>query len=91
LFHISESSAFADDSYIPRTHINTASLIVDLEKSLEAITKWLKQSDPKVNQEKTELCLFYKSDTTPIEICMGNNTIISKKERNVFGVTFDPK
>ncbi len=61
------------------------------KKSLEAITKWLKQSDPKVNQEKTELCLFYKSDTTPIEICMGNNTVISKKERNVFGVTSDSK
>ena len=35
-------------------------LITNMEKSLEAITKWLKKSGLKVNDNKTEICLFHR-------------------------------
>jgi hypothetical protein len=38
---------FADDSFITRSK-------KDMEKALERITKWLKHSGLKVNQNKTE-------------------------------------
>jgi hypothetical protein len=33
-----------------------------MEKSLEAIMKWMKQSRLKFNEERNEICLFYKCD-----------------------------
>ena len=68
LFHLQDMLAFADDSYVLRSNINQTDLIKDMKKSLEAITKWLRQSGLKVNQSKTELCLFYKKDAVPITL-----------------------
>jgi hypothetical protein len=33
-------SAFADDTFIPKANVSLPLLIKDMEKSLEAITKW---------------------------------------------------
>jgi phosphoribosylformimino-5-aminoimidazole carboxamide ribonucleotide (ProFAR) isomerase len=40
-------------------------LIVDMEKDLEAMTKWLKDSDVKFNEDKTEL---HSMDCSPITL-----------------------
>jgi hypothetical protein len=60
-----------------------------MEKSLEAITKWLKKSGLKVNNEKTDLCLFYRQDTAQVSIHVGETVIKSKSKINVLGVIFD--
>ena len=62
VFDIAELSAFADDTFIPRSDSYLPRLIVDIEKTLEQITGWLKKSSLIVNQAKTESCLFYKND-----------------------------
>ena len=43
-------------------------LITNLEKRLEMITKWLRDSGLVVNESKTEACLFYNYDHPVIEI-----------------------
>ena len=91
LFDIEPILAFADDSFNFKSHKNKNQLIKDMEKSLEAITKWLKQSGLKVNQEKTDLCLFYKNDTVGVKVRLGEVTIESKNEINILGVLFDSK
>jgi hypothetical protein len=58
LFDIADISSFADDTYIPRWNSSLESLIRNIEKDIEAITKWIKDSGLKVNQSKTEACLF---------------------------------
>ena len=45
----------------------------------------------KVNESKTNLCLFYHKDTTPIEIVLNGTIIKSCKTVNVLGVVFDQK
>ena len=45
----------------------------------------------KVNDAKTCLCLFYKNDTSPIEIKLNSTTIKSDSSINVLGVIFDQK
>ena len=55
------------------------------------VTKWLKDSGLVVNEGKTEICLFYKSDHPPIEIRINDKLIKSKKTINVLGVLFDSK
>ena len=59
-----------------------------MEHSLKLISKWLTGSGLKVNESKTEVCLFYKKDCQPIAIKVGNATIISKNTIGVLGVIF---
>jgi hypothetical protein len=63
LFGFEPISAYADS--IPRWNKSNELLIADTEKSLEAITKWLRDSGLKGNQTKTEICLLYKQDEAP--------------------------
>jgi hypothetical protein len=62
-----------------------------MEKSQEAITKWLRKSGLRVNYDKTDLCLFYKKDTTPVSVSVGDTVIKSRSKINVLGVVFDCK
>ena len=67
-------------------------VLVDLiQCKLKRITDWLVKSGLKVNEAKTDLCLFYKHDTTPNNISINNKAIKSKSTINVLGVLFDSK
>ena len=45
----------------------------------------------KVNEAKTDLCLFYKGDSTPITLNIYDKTISSNKSINILGVIVDSK
>ena len=91
LFDIANMTNYADDNYVIRWNKCLTALISDMEKSLEAITKWLKKSGLKVNEEKTELCLFHRMDKDPVQIRISNTIITSKPNINVLGISFDSK
>jgi hypothetical protein len=63
----------------------------ELGKELEKIFKWLKGSGLKVNETKTELCIFHRSGNTDGNLLIDNDLITSKNEINVLGITFDSK
>jgi hypothetical protein len=63
----------------------------ELKKELEKIIKWLKGSGLKVNEKKTELCIFHRNGNTDGSLSIDNNLIASKNEINVLGITFDSK
>jgi hypothetical protein len=66
----------------------------DIEKSLEAttkMTKWLKKSGLKVNEVKTEVCLFFKNETRPVEVMISNAKEKSKSTLSVLRIVFDTK
>ena len=91
LFDLQKMTNYADDNLIIRWNICLQSLIDDMEKDLEAITKWLKESGLKVNEIKTELCLFHRNSHEPIQLTLNNVTITSSEFMNVLGVTFDSR
>ena len=62
-----------------------------MESKLHIIIKWLTDSGLKVNESKTELCLFYRKDTPPVMIRVNNIMINSTSSMNVLGITFDSK
>ena len=62
-----------------------------MTEKLQIISNWLKSSGLKVNESKTELCLFYRKDTPPVEITINNVIIRSMQNMNVLGVIFDSK
>jgi hypothetical protein len=71
--------ASANDNYIPRFNINLNALIINMEKSLGSITKWLKDSVLSVNKTKTEICLFFRHDLRrTVLIKMDETEIVTK-------------
>ena len=62
LFDLANLTNFADDNFILEFNSKINDLITNMEQKLEMITKWLKDSSLKVNENKTELCLFYRKD-----------------------------
>ena len=91
LFDIEKMSNYADDNFIVRWESDLTKLIKDMEKSLEAITKWLKKSGLKVNETKTEVCLFHRSIEAKIHLSVNGSIIESSKSMSVLGVIFDSK
>ena len=70
-------TSFADDSVI-RYGNDLAVLIIEMEKSLEAITKWLKKSGLKVIESKTELCLFHRNKVYVAFVTLKKTITISR-------------
>ena len=62
-----------------------------MQKRLEMIVKWLKDSGLVVNEKKTELCLFHCNDSQLVSVRINDQTVYSKKSMNVLGVVFDCK
>ena len=91
LFDLTQLTNFADDNFVIEFNSQINVLIENMEKTLEMITKWLKDSGLKVNENKTELCLFHRNDTQKISINIQGQLIYSKKSMNVLGVIFDTK
>ena len=91
LFDIEKMTNYADDNFIIKSHVSLEQLIIDMKKSLEAITKWLKKSGLKVNDEKTEICLFHRQFQGSVTVEVNGINIKSKPNMNVLGVLFDSK
>ena len=82
---------FADENYLIVWNRSVQQLIIDMKKTIESVIKWLRQSGLKVNDSKTELCLFHQKDQAPITVTIFNESLTSKDHMNVLGVTFDSK
>ena len=62
-----------------------------METKLKLIVKWLKDSSLKVNEGKTEICLFYRKDTPQVVISVSGVIVESKYHMNILGIMFDSK
>jgi hypothetical protein len=91
LFDQTGITNYADDNFVVRWNNILSHLINDLEKDLEMICKWLKDSGLVVNCGKTELCLFHRNDQLVVTVSVCYATVHSQKSMNVLGVTFDSK
>jgi hypothetical protein len=58
---------------------------------LESNAKWLKDSGLKVNQAKTEVCIFHRHNTATVNTEIVDIAVASKNQINILGVIFDSK
>jgi len=91
LYKITKVTTFADDNYVVKFNKDKKMALEELKKELEKIIKWLKGSGLKVNEKKTELCIFHRNGNTDGNLLIDNDLITSKNEINVLGITFDSK
>ena len=91
LFDLARMSNFADDNFMIEWSLCRVELKINMENKLKLVTKWLIDSGLKVNETKTELCIFYKSDTNQMVLNLKSNEIKSSNSINMLGVIFDSK
>ena len=77
VFGLESMLNYADDNYMVRCKSSFKRLTIDLEKSLKSISKRLRDSGLKVNDSKTELCLFHCTTVRQITLTQNNNEIQS--------------
>ena len=61
LYKITKVTTFADDNYIIKCNKEKKIALEELGRELEKIIKWLKGLGLKVNESKTEMCIFHQS------------------------------
>ncbi len=66
----------ADDSYLIRGNKNKETALQRLQFQIQKVQSWLTSSGLKVNIEKTEIVIFYKTDTATPSIKL--NTLRNK-------------
>jgi hypothetical protein len=91
IFDLARITNFANDNLIIRWNKVLSKLIVDLEKDLEMIVKWLIDSGLVVNSSKTDLRLFHRNDQPEVHVRISGSLFKSNKSMNVLGVIFDCK
>jgi hypothetical protein len=62
-----------------------------MEKTLESMTKWMKDSGKAVNKTKTEVCLFFKPKCRPKHLILNGTRLQTKNVISVFRVQFDSR
>ena len=91
LFDLTDLTNFADDNFALVWSNTVDELVIQMQSKLEMIVEWLRKSGLKVNEIKTELCLFHRLDQPIVTINLNGQQITSKKTMNVLGVCFDSK
>ena len=91
LTELEKITLFADDNYILVWNKNKDTLSIDMQNKLNRISTWLSNSGLKVNETKTELCLFHRNDHPPIHLEFNDEILTTKNNMNVLGVSFDSK
>ena len=91
LFDLLDATSFADDSYIFTQNADKQSVISELERLGTLLINWFKASGLKVNENKTEVCIFHKNDIRCETITLGDTCIKSSKSMKILGVLFDQK
>jgi hypothetical protein len=93
LFDLVKITNFADDNFVILWNKLLSKLVIDFEKELEMIVKWLKDSGLVVNNGKTEICLFHRNDQDQqnVTIRVSGVPVKIKKSINFLGVMFHCK
>ena len=91
IYNIVKITTFADDNYAVETGKTKDLALKQLERKLNIAVKCLKESGLKVNEKKTELCVFHRVENVGGTLLVDGILVNSRNEINVLGITFDSK
>ena len=81
--------AYADDTYTITSATTKENAVVELGKALTNISLWFKSSGLKVNEEKTEIAIFYKNNCNPSDLLVNRINVRTKNTIKVLGIMMD--
>ena len=83
--------SYADDTYNGFSGKDYHQVAQDAEQKLEALYQWLTRSGMVVNLDKTECCLFSRTDVQTRDLMVNDQKIKVDRKIRVLGVTFDTR
>jgi len=89
MFDIIKATSYADDSYLSEFDQSLGELKRKIQNSANKLTKWFKSSGLVVNEQKTEFCIFHKTQKVTCEITVGTTRINSQMYMKALGVFID--
>jgi hypothetical protein len=89
VFELQNIVAYADDTYTVTSSRSKGNLVTNIGVALTAISLWFQSSGLKVNEEKTELAIFYKDNCNPEDVLINGTIIRTKGTIKVLGITMD--
>jgi hypothetical protein len=89
VFGLNKIFAYADDTYTITSSRKKQDALEELGKALTTISLWFKSSGLKVNEEKTEIAIFYKNNCNPADVLINGNIVRTKSTINVLGIMMD--
>ena len=89
LLELEDLITYADDNYIGEMNENLEIAISNIVTKNERIMKWMACSGLKVNDSKTEICIFHRTQSRSAVITINNTTLTSSTTINILGITFD--
>ena len=89
MFDNNDLTSYADDSYLSASDNDPVILSEILSREATKLARWFKASGLKVNETKTEFCVFHKNSQRKFEIVVENTTVSETGFIKVLGITFD--
>ena len=71
--------AYADDNYMGGENKNLAVAMRIIKSKIEAVTKWMTSSGLKINELKTEICIFHRQNQIKTNVTINNAPITTNK------------
>jgi len=81
--------AYADDTYTITSAKTKENAVFELGEALTNISLWFKSSGLKVNEEKTEIAIFYKNNCNPADVLINGINVRTKNTIKVLGIMMD--
>ena len=89
VFELQNIVAYADDTYTLTSSRSKENLVTNIGVALTAVTLWFRSSGLKVNEDKTELAIFYKDNCNPEDVLINGTIVRTKGTIKVLGITMD--
>ena len=89
LFEIEDLVTYADDNYMGEEHKCIKEAISKIIEKTERVMRWMSSSGLKINESKTEICIFHRSQTITMDVIIDNTSLTSKDTINILGIVFD--
>jgi hypothetical protein len=89
VFRLSSIVAYADDTYTITSSRTKENAVFELGKALTTISLWFKSSGLKVNEEKTDITIFYKNNCNTSDVLINGNNVRTKYTIKVLGLMMD--
>ena len=68
---------------------NLENAIRNIIVKTETVMKWMSSSGLKINETKTEICIFHRTNSITTNIIIDNTRLTSSNTMNILGITFD--
>ena len=83
--------SYADDNYLVTSSAKLDCCISTCQDNTSKMIEWLNDSGLMINTDKTEICIFHKSDTVCPLLTIGANVFQIKNQIKILGTVFDTK